>query len=156
MSPAEKVLVEERARGAGLTVSEYLRGLGLGGPAPKNGRGAPRRVTGGAGPAGLEVREDPTVRPGVVEVRDAGGRLAGSIENVGSHESGGEVGLLAADGRGAAELERGGLVRTGTSGSGSAAPAFRCPVDYGPEPCVFRAKSPRVTCPVHGRKVVPV
>lgn len=135
MSPAEKVLVEERARGADLTVSEYLRGLGLGGPAPKNARGAPRRVTGGAGPAGLEVREDPTVRPGVVEVRDAGGRRVGSIENVGSHESGGEVGVLAADGR--------------------PAPAFRCPVDYGPEPCVFKAGSPRVSCPVHGRKVVP-
>lgn len=60
--------------------------------------------------------------------------------------------------RGAAELERGGLVKTGTFGSGSVAPpaVFRCPIgSCGPEGEPFESGSPKAVCPAHGRKVVP-
>lgn len=95
MTPAEKALVAERA--GGKTVSEFLRGLGLGSPAPKKTRGAAALEVGG-----VPVVVDPAMPPDGFEVV-------------------------------------------------APRPVFRCPWDS----CEFRARSPKVTCPAHGRKVIP-
>lgn len=129
MTPAERELARERARGAGKTVSEYVRGLMLGRPAPKKSRGA-----------------------AALEGGSPGGDLGAAI---GELEPAAGVKL---DGRGRevygmpVELDRtlppGGFeIR--------AAPVFRCPSSDATGPCDFTARSPKVSCRVHGTKVVP-
>lgn len=137
MTPAEKALAGERAAAAGETVSEFARGLLLGRAAPKKNRGVAVEF-----PVSPEVRAQHRREIGAAELERGG---LGSLEGTsGSGSAAPAVDHAAGD---AAESSR-----TGAIGPGGLVPVFRCPWDS----CGYRAKSPRVSCPTHGRKVVPL
>lgn len=155
MSPGEKGLVTERARAAGQTVSEYVRGLALGVPAPRALRAAaalegavaavrlPEKNR-GAG-ALMDVLEERIAASGATEREQAG--LPG-LERTGSSRSAAPADVIPPGDAAVPSSTEAGVL--------ASVSVFRCPVgNCKPDGSTFECGSPKVSCPAHGRKVVP-